>query len=102
MTFDPTKPILSKRRYSAVLREIWTLIDAQPGPPEEVRLDALLSQSLAYQERTCSANAPEPTATSLLIRQAVDTLFSDPEIQREQKETAAWMMRIRSTKGTEW
>ncbi len=54
------KPIRTEADYQAALREIDTLLDAEPDSPETDRLEVLSSLVWLYEEANHSIPAPDP------------------------------------------
>lgn len=56
------KPIKTEADYDAVLAEIDTLMDAEPGTPKGDRLDVLVTLVEAYEAKHWQINPPDPIA----------------------------------------
>ena len=56
------KPIRTEADYQAALHEIENLMDAQPGTPEEDRLDILATLVKAYEDENYPIPLPNPIA----------------------------------------
>ena len=56
------RPIKTEADYQAALDEIESLFDAEPGTPEEDRLEVLTTLVEAYEDRHYSLPMPDPIA----------------------------------------
>jgi len=56
------KPVKTQADYEATLREIESLMTAQPETPEGERLDVLVMLIEAYEEKHFPLEAPDPVA----------------------------------------
>jgi HTH-type transcriptional regulator/antitoxin HigA len=56
------QPIKTEADYQAALDEIESLFDAEPGTPEEDRLEVLTTLVEAYEDRHYSLPMPDPIA----------------------------------------
>ncbi len=54
------KPIRTKADYRAVLRDIESLMDAEPDSPEGERLDVLTTLVVAYEAKHFPMELPDP------------------------------------------
>lgn len=54
----PIEPILTHEAHRAALAEIELVWDAEPGSPEEVRLDALVTAACDFEDRVWPINPP--------------------------------------------
>jgi HTH-type transcriptional regulator / antitoxin HigA len=56
------KPIYTEDDYEAALAEIERLMDAEPGTPEEAKLDVLATLVKVYEDEHHSLPLPDPIA----------------------------------------
>lgn len=56
------KPLRTEKDYQAALQEIETLLDAEPGTPEEDRLDVLATLVKVYEDAQYPMAKPSPIA----------------------------------------
>ena len=54
------KPIRTEEDYRAALREIESLMSAEPGSPEGERLDVLVTLLAAYEQQHFPMDLPDP------------------------------------------
>jgi HTH-type transcriptional regulator/antitoxin HigA len=54
------KPIRTEEDYRAALREIESLMSAEPGSPEGERLDVLVTLLAAYEQQHFPLDLPDP------------------------------------------
>jgi HTH-type transcriptional regulator / antitoxin HigA len=73
------KPIKTEADYDAVLAEIDTLMDADPGTPEGDRLDILVTLGEAYEAKHWRIDPPDPIAAIELRMQQKDLTRLDLE-----------------------
>jgi len=58
------EPMKTDEEYCRALREIETLMAAEPGTPEGARLETLASQVEAYEEKHYPIDPPTPADLS--------------------------------------
>ncbi len=56
------RPIKTEADYQAALDEIEAIFDAEPGTPEEDRLEVLTTLVEAYEDKHYSIPMPDPIA----------------------------------------
>lgn len=71
------KPIKSDSDYEAAVAEIERLMDAQPGSPDEDRLDVLATLVAAYDQEHFPIEAPDPISAIECQMEQMDLTLDD-------------------------
>ena len=73
------KPIKTDADYETVLKEIEELFDAEPGTPEDDRLDILSTLVEAYEDEHYDIPAPDPVEAILYFMESRGLTRADLE-----------------------
>jgi HTH-type transcriptional regulator/antitoxin HigA len=86
---DPVvvRPVRNEADYRAALAEIDQLFDAEPGTPEDDRLEVLLTLVEAYEEARFPMSMPDPIAMieHVMEAQGLDRSDLEPYIGPRQR-----------------
>lgn len=105
------KPIYTENDYRATLAEIETLMEAEPGSPEEQRLDVLATLVAAYEEQHYPIPHPSPIAaleyyleSRGLARKALEPFIGPPNrvseiLNRRRRLTLEMIRRLEAGTG---
>lgn len=105
------RPIRTEADYEAALAEIETLMDAEPGTPEEERLDVLATLVQVYEAEHHPIPKPHPIAaleyyleSRGLTRKALEPYIGPPHrvteiMNRRRRLTLAMIRRLEAGTG---